>query len=243
MQKIDIKQLFLGMQNEMIATLNAQKLINHPGTKGTATELNWLKWFEDYFPKRYCFGNGFVVDSAGNISDQIDIIVYDRQYSPLVFNQNGALYVTAESVYAVFEVKQFLSAETVKYAGEKAESVRKLFRTSAPIPHAGGVYPPKSLNRIWAGILASATEWKSPAENVLSENLEALSIDQQLDICCALSSNSYVVQYLKGEVSLEKNENDETLIFMFLKLLMVLQNTATVPAIVLQSYAKAIDSI
>lgn len=41
-------------------------------------------------------------------------MIYDRRYSPFLFNQSGAVFIPAESVYAVFEVKQELSRETVR---------------------------------------------------------------------------------------------------------------------------------
>lgn len=80
----------------------------------------------------------FVVDSEGHFSEQIDIVVYDRQYSPFIFTFNDQLFIPAESVYAVFEAKQELSADIIRYAQNKATSVRRLKRTSLPIPHAGG---------------------------------------------------------------------------------------------------------
>lgn len=90
--------------------------------------------------KRYKVDKGIVIDSTGKQSEQIDLIIYDAQYSYLVFRQNDTLLIPAESVYAVFEVKQNLNKERIEYAGAKAKSVRELLRTSAPIKHAGGEY-------------------------------------------------------------------------------------------------------
>ena len=55
--------------------------------------------------------------------------------------------IPAESVYAVFEAKQAANAGLVAYAQEKVASVRRLHRTSLPIPYAKGVYPAKPLFR------------------------------------------------------------------------------------------------
>lgn len=81
-----------------------------------------------------------MVDSTGAFSEQIDVLVYDRQYSPFIFKYNGQTIVPSESVYAVFEAKQTINAEMVKYAQDKVKSERRLHRTSLPIPHAGGTY-------------------------------------------------------------------------------------------------------
>lgn len=44
----------------------------------------------------------------------------------------------------------------VAYAQEKIARVRKLHRTSLPIPYAGGTYPPKALTPICAAICENA---------------------------------------------------------------------------------------
>jgi Domain of unknown function (DUF6602) len=52
-----------------------------------------------------------VVDSGGKFSEQIDVVVYDRQYSPLIFEIEGEKVIPAESVYAAFEAKQTMNAD------------------------------------------------------------------------------------------------------------------------------------
>jgi hypothetical protein len=76
-----------------------------------------------------------VIDADGRESDYIDVIIYDRQFTPPVFNK---LYIPAESVYAVLEAKQTLNRESVIYAARKAQSVRLLRRTAAEIVDARG---------------------------------------------------------------------------------------------------------
>lgn len=245
MGKVDLKRIFLDLQNQMAERLSTNKnAILHPGTKGDASEINWIKWLQVYLPSRYQVGKAFIVDSQGNLSDQIDVVIYDQQYTPFVFNQDGAIYIPAEGVYAVFEVKPELNKHTIKYAGEKAESVRNLHRTSAPIPHAGGCYAPKPLTPILAGILALSSTWNPPLGNSLEKYIKGLSNNQRLNFGCTLQSGSFKVNYEnEANVSLEKSSVEESLIFFFLKLLMELQKIATIPAIDIQAYAAALDSI
>lgn len=139
--EINPRTLFLGLQKSLIAELEVSRsAINHPGTKGDATETNWIAMLEKYLPRRYQVSNAFVIDSKGGISEQQDIVIHDRQYSPFLFNHAGALYIPAESAYAVLEVKQNLTAGHIEYAGKKIKSVRDLYRTNAAITHAGGKY-------------------------------------------------------------------------------------------------------
>ena len=240
---VEIKNLFKGMQEQMIAKLNAQAFISHPGTKGDITENNWLSWMKEFLPKRYEADKAFVIDSDGHVSDQIDIVIYDKQYSPIVFKQNGALYVMSESVYAVFEVKQELNKENIEYAGKKIASVRDLRRTSAPIVYSTGTKPAKPLHKIIGGILTTRTQWTNPIDNLVKKHLASLGLNEQIDLVCCLKDSSYSVEYFQDKITLHKNTDDEVLIYVFLELLLLLQKIGTVPAIDLLQYAKAIDSI
>ena len=105
-----LKTLYSALQTEMIAKANFSSVLSHPTDKGDNTEESWISWFNEYFPKRYKAAKATVIDSNGALSNQIDVVLYDAQYSYLAFNNNGILYVPAESVYAVFEVKIFLKS-------------------------------------------------------------------------------------------------------------------------------------
>jgi hypothetical protein len=131
----------------------SRRTLTHPGTIGDFSELEWLTLLSAYLPKRYDVDKGFVVDARGAVSDQIDIIIFDRHYTPFVFHQNGAKYIPAEAVYAIVECKQSITLENIRYAAKKARSVRSLKRTSSPIVHAGGTLEPKKLHNILAGLV------------------------------------------------------------------------------------------
>lgn len=244
MHKINIKQLFYDFQAQMITKLSTNRRnISHPGSKGDASELNWIEWLKGYLPKRYCVDKAFIIDCENNISEQLDIVIYDQQYTPFVFNQDSIKYIPAESVYAIFEVKQELNKENIEYAGKKAESVRALKRTSAPIPHAGGFYPPKPHNDILAGILTLSSVWIEPLGTSFEEHIGNLKSNQQLNIGCVLQSGSFIVDYKDNKITIQKSTKEESFIYFFLKLLMELQKLATIPAIDIECYARALDSI
>ena len=116
--------------------LHARGSFGHGGTKGDASEAVWLELLQGYLPERYRAAGAHVVDSKGAFSHQIDIVIFDRQYSPFIFNFKDQFIVPAESVYAVFETKQAINARHVAYAADKVASVRALHRTSESIPRA-----------------------------------------------------------------------------------------------------------
>ncbi len=139
-RKINIRDIFLGLQKQMRSKLSLnKKILTHPVTKGDASESEWINMLTSYLPSRYRADRAFVIDCEGNVSDQIDIVIYDRHYSPFILKQGGSTYIPAESVYAVIEVKPTLNKKNVEYASKKANSVRILKRTTATIVHAGEV--------------------------------------------------------------------------------------------------------
>jgi hypothetical protein len=194
-----------------------------------------------YLPKRYQAAKAFVLDADGNLSEQIDIVIFDRQYSPFLFSQDGACYVPAESVYALLEVKQDLNKENLEYAGSKAASIRNLRRTSAPIPHAGGTFEPRKLFPIMAGVLTLGNTWNPPFGDSFERVISQLPSEKRIDIGCALQFGAFDVQYVEGsKPQIEKDEKN-TLIFFFLRLLSRLQSLGTVPAIEINEYAKSLE--
>jgi len=170
----------------------ARRSFAHPGTKGDASEGIWIALLEQYLPKRYQVAKAHVVDSLGDFSEQIDVLVFDRQYSPFIFTFEGQTIVPAESVYAVFEAKQTINASLVSYAQKKVASVRKLHRTSLPIPFANGTYPAKPPIPILGGILSLESEWSPPMGEPFAKGLAADGDLGRLDIGCIGSHGHFV---------------------------------------------------
>ena len=99
---MNIKSMFKNKQAILESKLSI--LLDHPVTKGEHCESAWIDFFRSFLPNKYSVDKGFVFDSQGGVSEQIDIIIYDSLYSPLIFGTDaGEKFITAESVYAVFD--------------------------------------------------------------------------------------------------------------------------------------------
>ena len=239
-EKVRVSDLFLAKQREMLERLlGARRVVAHPGEKGTATEENWRELLSAYLPNRYEVDKAFVVDVDGQRSQQIDVIVFDQQYSPVLFETGGVRFIPAENVYAVFEVKQELDRRNLDYAARKVESVRRLRRTSAPIVHAGGEYEPRAPFRILGGILATASAWSRPFDKPLTEALKVLPAEGRVDIGCMLEQGAFEATYAEGiEVRVDVDLADVSLVSFLFKLLRALQRMGTVPAIDFEEWLK-----
>ena len=208
----------------------------HPGTKGNASELVWLELIENYLPQRYQAATAHVVDSRGEFSEQIDIVVFDRQYSPFIFSYEGQTIIPAESVYAVFEAKQTINASQVNYARNKVASVRRLHRTSLPIPYAKGTYPAKPLIPILGGLLTFESDW-SPALGTSFQNaLGNGEGNDRLDIGCVAAHGYF--HFVQEGSSYEIHTGDKPATAFLFKLISQLQFSGTVPMIDIQAYAE-----
>jgi hypothetical protein len=230
-----LEKLLHGLHDDIHNRLStARSTIQHPGAKGDASEKIWLQLLQSYLPKRYQAEKAFVVDSEGNFSQQIDVVIFDRQYSPFIFDFEGEKIVPAESVYAVFEAKQAINADYVKYAQEKVGSVRKLHRTSLPIPYAGGTYAAKPPINILGGILSFESDWSPGMGTAL-----ATALDKEkgsLDIGCVAAHGYFTFDETKRVYEYHLGGKPATA-FLF-KLISMLQFSGTVPMIDVLAYSK-----
>lgn len=214
----------------------ARASFGHAGTKGDASEQVWLNLFKVYLPSRYNAEKAHVVDSKGNFSDQLDVVIFDRQYSPFIFNFEKQFVIPAESVYAVFEAKQLVNAEHLKYAQDKVRSVRRLHRTSLPIPYADGIYPAKPLIPILGGILTFESGWKPPLGSPLRTALENGEGDRRLDLGCVAAHGHFRFDNGTAKYAIENGGKPATA-FLF-DLISHLQYSGTVPMIDIQAYGQ-----
>lgn len=232
-----LSQLLAGLHDDIQKRLEiARASFGHPGTKGDASETVWLNLLQTYLPQRYQAATAHVVDSKGAFSNQIDVVVFDRQYSPFIFSYEGQTIVPAESVYAVFEAKQTVNAELVRYAQKKVASVRRLHRTSLPIPHAGGTYPAKPLIPILGGLLTFESEWSPAFGDPFDKALREGSDEDRLDLGCVAAHGDFSFDVATGGYRFTKECKPATA-FLF-NLISRLQFSGTVPMIDVQAYAQ-----
>lgn len=216
----------------------SNKSITHSGVMGEVNELHFIDVLRKYLPNRYAVAQGIVVDSNGATSDQIDIIIFDPQYTPTLLDQQSHRFVPAEAVYSVLEAKPMINKQYLEYAGDKAASVRRLERTSVPVRHAGGEFPPKPLFPILAGIVAPSVDWKDGCKSAsFAEAIAELKDERSLDFGIALSDRAFQVS--RG--SIELSESYGSLAAFLFGLLDRLQSLGTVPAVDWNRYGSVLS--
>jgi hypothetical protein len=217
---------------------DARRLIGHEGEKGGASEEVWRALFRRHLPIRYQVDTGFVVDSRGIFSEQIDIIIFDRQYSPLVFELGSRKIFPAESVYAVFEAKQSANARNIEMARTKGCSVKSLLRTNLPVRQLDGSKVERPLLTIIAGFLALDSDWNPAFGTPLEHALRPTDPDRCLDLGCVATAG--ILSSSMEGVDLSLHPSPATA-FLF-ELIARLQELGTVPMIDMREYKKHLNA-
>jgi hypothetical protein len=238
----DLPHLLRLHQTKLLADLQiSREAFENAEAKGDATEFEWRELIEGFLPKRYQATDAFVLDCEGNVSDFIDVVIHDRQYCPLLFEQGGQKYIPAESVYAVFEIKQDVSKAHIEYAASKGKSVRQLNRTSVDIVHAGGKHEPRPLFEIMTGILALGSDWNPPLGDPFTAAVRATGgVETRINLGCCLRHGAFSVAWTEEAAQITTSEPDVSLMFFLMALFTQLQRLGTVPAIDLEAYGQSL---
>ena len=99
-------------------------LAKHPGTKGTNREHRLAEFLRDKLPAQYGVATGEVVFRDGSMSNQTDIIIYDRIRSPVLYSEASQI-VPIDGTFGTIEVKSYLSKEELLGAARKIKNFKE----------------------------------------------------------------------------------------------------------------------
>lgn len=151
--------------DETVRRLTLTQSIEHPGESGRARESIVRAFLRSFLPRSFDIDTGFVVDSRGRVSKQVDIVIYRVGYHP-VLHIGGVRHFMVESVVAVLENKADIrSTAALKTALENIKSVKVLDRSAGGTNHfvldhlqkGPMIDPGNPRHQIWGGIVAQAS--------------------------------------------------------------------------------------
>jgi hypothetical protein len=231
-----LRSAFASEQECLSANLRSSQRIKHAGDRGEVNEQFFIDFLRTHLPNRYTVEKAMVLDCNGAVSHSIDVVIFDRQYTPTLLDSHKHRYVPAEAVYAVFECKPMISKETLAYAGKKIASVRGLARTTIPIPHAGGTHDAKELFEIIGGILAIDVSWGDGLGASFKAAEAGMTGVTRVDCGLAVSGSCFDT-FREDQLQTFGPSRNALAIFAF-RLLSKLQSLGTVPAIDWMAYAR-----
>lgn len=106
------------------AYFEQSKDILHSGSKGIIRENIIDKVIRPFLPSCYGLSGGEVFDSAGNVSKQLDLVVYDSIFSYYIPYIDNFIQFPCESIYGNIEIKSFLDKEELNTAIENIKSMK-----------------------------------------------------------------------------------------------------------------------
>lgn len=103
----------------------------HPGEFGMYREKIVSELLTPFLPSKLGVGTGFIITSKNHISTQCDIIIYDKESTPIIENGEQRFF-PVESVVGVVEVKSKLSKSNFKDALVKLANIKALREDIGP---------------------------------------------------------------------------------------------------------------
>ena len=128
---MNIKEIFDEVSIQMRSDfIKAQKSLSHAGLKGGANEETVRSFLRQYLPRTLDVTTGMLVDSEGNQSRQLDIIVSDSAKTPIFYESGETRVIPIECAYAVIEVKALLDKAELEKSYQNMQSVKALVKAA-----------------------------------------------------------------------------------------------------------------
>ena len=118
---------------DLVESFQRAKMSTQSVAVGTNKELGVIKKLQDLLPAGVGVGSGFVYDINGNVSNQCDIIIYEKDFclKACINGNDKDSFYNCESVIAVGEVKSVLTKTELLDSLNKFSRLNKLKRFSA----------------------------------------------------------------------------------------------------------------
>lgn len=134
-RRVPLPQLqskFEGAVLDLAAAFKKTAGFKHAQTKGNERELPVREFLEQNLPASYAAVGGEIVDVRGQMSPQMDVIVYNRMKNP-AFVSGASHILPAEAPLVTFEVKSTLTAEELKKSYRAAHTLKDLHPLGRPL--------------------------------------------------------------------------------------------------------------
>ena len=101
-----LNKVFEGVANKLKIDFEEQAgILGHPGEVGTGRENVLMNLLSKYIQKRYGVDSGFIIDALGNKSEQMDILIYESNYTPVFEVVDNKRFFPCETVVAMGQVR------------------------------------------------------------------------------------------------------------------------------------------
>ena len=133
-QHFSVSDYIRMLGDELVSAFDQGRLGTTPGTIGEARENAVRAKLRQLLPRGIGVGSGFVIDVQGNVSNQMDIIIYEEDICPVfrINDSDAAAYYPCEGVIAIGEVKSTIDSREIDDILSKIRSAKRLRRLAKP---------------------------------------------------------------------------------------------------------------
>lgn len=131
------------------ADFDFSAMIDHSSSKGTFREHLLKSFLRPFLPGCYGISGGQAFDNAGNISKQLDVVIYDSLFSYIAPYMDDFIYFPCESVYGIIEIKSKLNKQSFEEAVGNIASLKTLSRKGVDGFHVNPMKPLIIKNVTW----------------------------------------------------------------------------------------------
>lgn len=144
-----IKGNYVQME-ELIVNQLVMSCQHHPTTGGFREEV-WKSLFEQIVPRKFSIERSvFIIDSSGRVSNEVDLAIFDEQYTPYIFRYGMMKYIPIEAVAVVVQCKsEVLQEEDLEDWTDSIDRLRTSLKSVARLAGkiVGGEYDYKKDER------------------------------------------------------------------------------------------------
>jgi hypothetical protein len=196
-----------------IASALAASKISHQGLKGEVLEILISDLFIPLLPSDISVGSGLIVEcEGGTLSNQVDLILYDKSIlPPLLFNKRQGIFPIEAVLYAI-EIKTTLTRAEL----EKSHSdAKKLNSFSYIASEEAAQQDPTKIERVRSVVFALKTDLASGGQSEIERYKDIYGEDQAFIRAICVVNQGY--WYDDGKMWLNyrtSGEFDEVLAFI-----------------------------
>jgi len=228
--------------------------LSHALSTGEARESTLKELLRQYLPGKLGVDKGIIVSSDGQVSKQIDIVIYDKLNTPLLYCAENLRLFPVEGVYATISVKSKLDSSTLEESVENIRSVKKLSK-KAFIEQKGVIIYTTNLygkELPYFPIIGFTFAYSAIGPKTLKDKLEQLddagNPENNIDTICVLNNFVITNQSADGKIIVTKEPNSKrvfiksesnSLLLFYLLMMHVLPQSWMVP-IKMTEYAQNI---
>lgn len=100
----NIKENFERMEKGIVNELYFKT--PHGGTIGRQRETIWGNMFKNIVPRKFVIEQSvFIIDSYGQVSKEVDLVIFDETYTPYIFTYGQLKFIPIEAVAVAIECK------------------------------------------------------------------------------------------------------------------------------------------